>query len=268
MPNDPAAEARRLTTLLSHLDQFANGFDAAFLTWRQEVVVVLARAYGKNSEEVARFESISFESRSVLAGSYVFQTGSKQADLFLRSRIDELTPTAGVESVRIRAKRKSKATNGKVFIVHGHDHGMKETVARFLAKLNLESVILHEQSDQGRTIIEKFEQHADVAFAIALFSTDDVGASNLEISDSLSKPIESSLKPRPRQNVVFECGYFIGKLGRKKVAVLHADGVEMMSDYTGVAYIPFDAGDAWRTRLFKELKASGFHLDANKMFQS
>jgi predicted nucleotide-binding protein len=141
---------------------------------------------------------------------------------------------------------------------------MKETIARFLAKLGLEPVILHEESDKGSTVIEKFEEHADVAFAIALFSNDDLGASNLDIQKS-SKEIGAVLNPRARQNVVFECGYFIGRLGRTKVAILHEDGVEMMSDYAGVVYVPFDTGDGWRLKLFKELKTT-FDLDANKVF--
>ncbi|MGZ4856263.1 MAG: TIR domain-containing protein, partial [Candidatus Angelobacter sp.] len=182
------------------------------------------------------------------------------------SRIDELVPVTPVTTNHPNSPTQPLESNRKIFIVHGHDHGMKETVARFLGKLGLEPIILHERPDQGRTIIEKFEEHADVAFAVALFSKDDLGSSSVDIQKSTSKPIESLLNSRARQNVVFECGYFIGRLGRKRVAVLHADGVEMMSDYSGVIYIPFDAGDDWRTRLFKELKAAGFNLDANKLF--
>lgn len=170
------------------------------------------------------------------------------------------------ETSQRRLKIRRSDVSKKIFIIHGHDQAMKESVARFLTKLDLEPVILHEQPDQGRTIIEKFEQHADVPFAVALFSQDDLGGSRAEIKGSKPKSIESLLRPRARQNVVFECGYFIGRLTRSKVVVLHAEGVEMMSDYSGVIYVPFDAADGWHMRLFKELKAAGVEVDADRLF--
>jgi predicted nucleotide-binding protein len=141
---------------------------------------------------------------------------------------------------------------------------MKETVARFLSKLGLNPIILHEQADQGNTIIEKFEKHAGVSFAIAVFSGDDLGVARREIS--ASKTIEQSVRPRARQNVVLEFGYFIGALGRKNVVAIVENGVETPSDYAGVLYIPFDAPDGWRLRLVKELKAAGLDVDANAAF--
>src|SRR5258705_486491 len=65
----------------------------------------------------------------------------------------------------------------EVFIVHGHDGEAKVTVARFLSKLlDREPVILPEQADRGRTIIEKFEVYAgQVGIAIVLLTGDDEG---------------------------------------------------------------------------------------------
>jgi len=232
---------------------------------------VLKRAYGEDSEEYARFCAIEFEIPSDKNYDYdrdqrQFEKGIKQSGVFLLARIDELGASTVSEVGHSAPPETSfKASNKKVFVVHGHDHGMKETIARYLSKVGLEPVILHEEADQARTIIEKFEQHADVPFAVALFSKDDQGVSNIDAQKS-SESIKSLLRFRARQNVIFECGYFIGKLGRKRVAVLHAEGVEMMSDYSGIVYIPFDAGDGWRLKLFKELKAAGFSLDANKIF--
>lgn len=146
----------------------------------------------------------------------------------------------------------------KVFVVHGHDNGTKEAVARYLQSLDLQPVILHEQPSQGRTIIEKFEGHAsEVAFAVVLFTPDDVGYRHGH---------EGEAKPRPRQNVVFELGFFLGALSRKRVCVLHAGGMEMPSDFAGVAYIALDPAGAWRTELAKELKAGGLAIDFNKVF--
>jgi predicted nucleotide-binding protein len=149
----------------------------------------------------------------------------------------------------------SAVSKRKVFVVHGSDEEAKQSVARFLEKLDLEAIILHEQPNQGRTIIEKLEAHDEVGFAVVLFTPDDVGA---------PKESESNLKSRARQNVVFELGYFIGKMGRSKVCVLHKESVEILSDYQGVLYVPMDKQGAWRLRLVKELKSAGIEIDLNK----
>ncbi len=142
-----------------------------------------------------------------------------------------------------------------VFIVHGQDDGTKETVARFISRFDLNPIILHEQASEGRTIIEKFEGHAStVGYAVILMTPDDVG----HLKD---KPEQA--KPRARQNVIFELGYFIGKLSRKKVCALYKEGVEIPSDYQGVIFIPMDAGGAWRFQLAKELKSAGYNIDMN-----
>ena len=125
----------------------------------------------------------------------------------------------------------------RVFVVHGHDEATKESVARFLSKLNLEPIILHERPNQGRTIIEKFESHADVDFAVILLTPDDRG----HPSDSPEKT-----RPRARQNVIFELGYFVGRLGRSRVCALHKGNVEILSDYDGVIYVAMDDPQGWR----------------------
>lgn len=143
----------------------------------------------------------------------------------------------------------------KVFIVHGHDEQARETVARFVEKLGLEAIILHEQPNAGRTIIEKFEDYSNVQFAIVLLTPDDVGKGSSE----------TELNPRARQNVIFELGFFIGKLTRKNVCALYKEEVEILSDYQGVLYHPLDSGGGWKLALAKELKAAGFNIDMNRV---
>lgn len=142
----------------------------------------------------------------------------------------------------------------RVFVVHGHDEAAKEAAARFLSKLDLEPIILHEQPNQGRTIIEKFESHADVDFAVILLTPDDRG-----------HPSESPEKARARarQNVVFELGYFVGRLGRSRVCALHKGNVEIPSDYDGVVYVSMDDPQGWRLLLAREIKAAGIDVDLN-----
>jgi predicted nucleotide-binding protein len=146
------------------------------------------------------------------------------------------------------------APGSKVFIVHGHADGPREAVARFLARFGLEPVILHEQANQGKTIIEKFEAHADVGFAVILLTPDDVGGLT-----------GSDLQPRARQNVIMELGYFIGHLKRDKVCALKVGDLELPSDILGIAWTQFDQHGAWQLSLAKELKAAGYYIDLNKI---
>ena len=146
----------------------------------------------------------------------------------------------------------------QVFLVHGHDYGRKEEVARFLEKLNLETIILHEKPNAGRTIIEKFSDYSNVQFAVVLLTADDEGKSLKESGPAL---------PRARQNVILELGYFLGKLGRSNVCVLFESGVEIPSDYSGVLFVEFDQLGKWRMELGRELKAAGIGIDTNKLFK-
>ena len=157
----------------------------------------------------------------------------------------------------IAMKTTSKEENKKVFIVHGHNDTLKLDVARTIEKLKLQPVILHEQSNNGKTIIEKFEKFSDVAFAIILLTADDLG--NSKNTQNLNK--------RARQNVIFELGYFIGKLGRENVMTLKEEGVEVPNDISGVVYTPYDSYGNWKTELAKELKSTGFTIDMNDLLQ-
>ena len=128
-------------------------------------------------------------------------------------------------------------------------------MARTIEKLQLTPIILSEQPNQGQTIIEKFELHSNVGFAIIVLTADDLG--KLKTDDKE--------KYRARQNVILEMGYFIGKLGRNKVFPLFESGVELPSDLHGVLYNPLDEQGIWKFNLAKELNAAGYNVDANKL---
>ena len=140
----------------------------------------------------------------------------------------------------------------KVFVVHGHDAAAKEATARFLEKLGLDAIVLHEKPNMGQTVIEKFELFSDVGFAVVILTPDD---------EVYPKQKESEKKPRARQNVILELGYFVGKLGRRRVAALYSGGIEMPSDYQGVVYIELDSPGAWRTKLAQELVQAGMGIN-------
>ena len=145
----------------------------------------------------------------------------------------------------------------KVFIVHGHDEAAKHAVARFVAKFDIEPIILDEQASKGQTIITKFEENADEAgFAIVLLTPDDIGA---------SKDQGNNFRPRARQNVVLELGYFMAKLGRERVCPLLKDEVEKPSDIDGLVYVPMNNLNEWELQLAREMKQAGLPIDLNKL---
>jgi predicted nucleotide-binding protein len=150
--------------------------------------------------------------------------------------------------------KRSEPSNTKVFLVHGQDNEAKQTVARFLEKIGLEVIILHERASSGMTIIEKFEQNSDVAFAVVLMTPDDVGS---------IKTDKENLRFRARQNVIFELGYFMAKLGRENVCALLKGDLERPSDYDGIIYIALDPNGGWKILLAKEMKESGIAVDLN-----
>lgn len=143
----------------------------------------------------------------------------------------------------------------RIFIVHGRDDLAKTEAARFIEKLGLAAVILHEQASSGATIIENIEEHTNVGFAVVLYTPCDTGG--------LAN--DQQRRPRARQNVVFEHGYLIGKLGRKNVCALVKGDVEIPNDISGVVYIPLDEHRAWHLALAKELHKAGYAIDMNRV---
>jgi predicted nucleotide-binding protein len=164
--------------------------------------------------------------------------------------------TMEVKQKKLESIGNKKMISNRVFIVHGKDEHLKETTARFLEKIGLKPIVLHEQSNKGKTIIEKFEDYSDVSFAVILMTPDDVG----KINDD-----KENLRARARQNVILELGYFLGKLGRNHVAALVKGDIEIPSDYSGILFTGVDPNGMWKMALAKEIKASGIDIDLNKV---
>ncbi|MFM0512072.1 TIR domain-containing protein [Paraburkholderia sp. RL17-373-BIF-A] len=146
-----------------------------------------------------------------------------------------------------------KPLSRRVFVAHGRDGDARERVASFLRKLSFEPIILHEQADLGRTVIEKVEAYGDVDFAVVLLTPDDQGCTKGE-----------KLEPRARQNVLLELGYFLGHLGRHRVCALKRGELQIPSDFAGVVWKNMDDGNGWHLELARELKAAGHEVDVNK----
>lgn len=147
-------------------------------------------------------------------------------------------------------------SNHKVFIVHGRDHDLLTQVENVLMKLGLDPIVLQEQANNGKTIIEKIEECTDVGFGIVLYTPCDEGRLKSEGGE---------LKPRARQNVVLEHGYLMAKLGRERVCCLVSDDVEFPSDIQGVVYTSAKNVGQWKYKIAKELKAAGFSIDTSKL---
>lgn len=224
---------------------------------------------GEESEYVSKLNEISFSPMIFVSGvpvdkEYYFQLGVESVKGLIDVMIEDiqleesLQPSSQKTSSNLQqnsqntvVENTNMAQNNQVFIVHGRDEGKKDTVARFVEKLGLEAVILHELPNEGFTIIEKFEKYADVDFAIILYTPCDVGKYKEDEDE----------EPRARQNVVFEHGYFIGKLGRKNVLALVENGVTTPSELSGVVYVPIDDKEGWKDKVKKELKECGFNID-------
>ena len=156
-----------------------------------------------------------------------------------------------------QAARSTRGGEAAVFVVHGRSEGPKHEVARFVERVSpLKCIILHEQPNSGRTLIEKFEHYATpAAFAVVLLTGDDEG--RLVGSGQWNR--------RARQNVVFELGFFIGKLGRDRVAVLYEETVDLPSDMKGLLYTPLDSGGAGRMSLAREMQQARLDVDFNRV---
>ena len=184
--------------------------------------------------------------------------------------------------------------NRKIFIVHGHDSKIKDEVTEYLLSLGLNPIVLQDQPNLGKTIIEKLEYYVNqTSFAIIIFTKDDFGVSKIDFNmntikqgieymnshgliaevrgdlrnlingdidysiivgiTDLAEEMVKHIKPRARQNVIFELGITFGILHRTNVRVIYEEGVEIPTDILGYAYTALD--DKWKQNLEKELKA-------------
>jgi predicted nucleotide-binding protein len=144
-----------------------------------------------------------------------------------------------------------KVKGNKLFIIHGHDELLKKDIQLLLLRAGVNNIVLHEQPDKGRTIIDKLIEEGNHSnYAIALLSPDDL------LMDG---------KGRARQNVILEIGYFIGQLGKERVRMLVKGDLDIPSDLQGILYEKVDESGNWRMKILKELMAVGIYVDLDKV---
>lgn len=244
------AEISRLKSLKSVANlEFGDrgGLDA----WQRRAEMMIRNVFSPDSKYIHDLGQIRFRPRSYPADPGVeheyWASGRTKALNLIDTMIEELGLRARVRSNNAarRSARKPSRFGKQIFVVHGHDDAMKLAVTRVLERLGLTPIVLHERPNRGRTIIEKFTQYARVGFAVILLSPDDVGCEKARAP--------KGLRPRARQNVILELGFFLGKLGRGRVVALAGSNpsCELPSDYSGVLFVPFDKHGRWQFDLVK-----------------
>jgi predicted nucleotide-binding protein len=288
--SDKAFALVRLRVAMSSIPKDKSHDSESFNLWRERTLNTLKEIFGKDSPSLKRFERISFRSNVHLRASLrdiqrgvnrseetqttldkeAFRAGIGKADETLRDLIEVVeaepdvppNPAPSSETSTPSPKSGPKTRSNKVFVVHGHDGGLKNAVARFIEKLGLDATILHERPDRGRTVIEKFEQEADVGYAVILATADDLADSAKAIASSTGGLSPDALNERARQNVVFELGFFVGRLGREGVTLVKDAGVELPSDYAGVVY----AGRSeWQRKIYEALHDAEYEFSSQQI---
>lgn len=255
--------ARALALIDQQITDAKDGHPDNFSEWRNKTEVVVRTIFGELSPTHRKFTDVRYTPQVSFSGmdtSGYRPAGVKQVIAILESsklelEISAAPPERGPVAVAAGKIVESK----KVFIVHGRDDARKFELASFLHGVTGEQpVILHQQSNGGQVLIEKLEEHgASAGFAVVLLTGDDFGR-----PEELAAEDE---RPRARQNVVFEMGFFFGLIGRQKVAVLYEPGVELPSDINGLVYTEIDPAGGWKPKLAAELDRAGISVDWAKL---
>lgn len=208
------------------------------------------KGYARQKKQRSSFPAME---RDILACNEYFEDITGEVLKECRSQLQEVVP----KSEALTPDKPSKIMDtSQVFIVHGHDNLARLEVANFIKSLGLKDIVLNEQASSGKTIIEKIEEYSDVGFAIVLYTPCDVGASRRQ---------KNQLRSRARQNVVFEHGYLMAKIGRANVCPLVKGDLETPTDISGIVYTPMDEGGAWKSKVAREMRACGYKVDLNEI---
>lgn len=252
---------RKMALIDGQIAEANHGNPTDFDAWQNKTEVVLRSIFGEVSLTYKKFRDLSY-TPSVWGEGTDFRpyraNGVREAITILDSaKLElEIAREASIpEAVAVAAAPAASELSTRVFIVHGQDDGKKYELESYLQKLLAEApIILHQEPNGGRVLIEKLEDSAaSVGYAIVLLTGDDVGRANaLESADD---------RPRARQNVVFEMGFFFGLIGRRRVAVLYEEGLEHPSDINGLVYVALDAAGAWKGKIASEMDHAGIPVD-------
>lgn len=250
-----------IQSLIEDVEQLLYADELALDALQRRARMIIRRLFGNQSSHFIDFNEITFlpkhwSNADEFDENWV--SGEAQMRNLFKTMLEEVS-SFGFPVASFPANGYEIEVTNRVFVVHGHDEEMKQASARTLEQLSLDPIILEEKPRQGRTAIEKLDRYSDVSFALVLLSPDDVAYKKGASSETA--------RPRARQNVIHELGYFTGKLGRANVLVLFRkeDDFEMPTNHAGVVYVAYDKGGHWKFELAKELKECGYTIDANKL---
>jgi len=247
----------------------------------QRTVNHFSDAYVADWAEAGGTASIGYVSGKLVVSQT--ERGHEKIEQILRDlRLDQRRGVV-MKGPNTRTPREPKSDTGhdattndppRIFISHGHDKESLHAVESFLRKIGMDPVILEERADLSLTAVEKFEKDASrVDFAVVLLTPDDVGAARKTIIESdrdrNTVPLKDLL-PRARQNVIFELGFFVAKLGREHMCVLRKGDlgiVAEVSNWHGVICAEIDRGGGWKQRLALALRTAGVPFDPNKVLE-
>lgn len=252
--------SRKLALIDQQIADAQQGNPSNFDEWHNKTEVVVRSIFGELSPIHRKFTDVRYSPSMWTEGTDFapyLRNGVLEAISVLESSKLELEITAETSppSDSITDTVPAPEASTRVFIVHGHDDTRKYELEAYLQKLVKEPpIILHQEPNGGRVLIEKLEESAASAgYAVVLLTGDDRGRpKDLDAQDD---------RPRARQNVVFEMGFFFGLVGRGRVAVLFEEGVEHPSDIAGLVYIPLDVVGAWKGKLASEINQAGIEVD-------
>lgn len=261
--NDPyMGYARRPVESMEYDEAAEKEFSAKFKRWHDRNKEVYRSSfsvpnsiYFHDYEMAAVYHLVYDDTIKIYKEDISCYINQMQADIERLDLMKCVAPEAK-ETINAALSKAEMAKKKRVFVVHGHDTNARNEVELFVKSIGYEPIILCKRADMGDTIIEKIEREAkDVCYAIVIYTSCDLGKDK----------DDADLKPRARQNVVFEHGFMCAHLGRSHVCALLEEGVEQPGDLKGVIYKPLDVAGVWKYLIADEMKAVGLEVDKNKI---
>ena len=143
----------------------------------------------------------------------------------------------------------------QVLLIHGRDMEAAQAVASYIERLGLQVVRFNQPKDRQFDIFA-----AEVIFAVVLLTADDLVVSNSE---------SDVAKFHASPHVIYELGFFRGKLGYKRVCALFENdpdkSIELPTESFRVVYIPLDSIGNWKLSLAKQMQEAGIIINSGNI---
>lgn len=207
----------------------------------------------RRRDVLARCAALSFVKNIILKTQFMAEL-PKLRDFIAGKNFEKTAGTA--PDAPSGTRRLHTSLNGAepavVFITHGRNKRHLTRIQHILATMRVVPVFVLEDMTGTRSFIEMIEAHRRIDFAVCVLSGDDEGR----------RKEDPDLKTRARQNVVFEVGYFCGKIGRSNVVLVVDEDVEMPSNIANTKVLSIsESADKLRRSFAQAFSAAGvpFH---------